>query len=46
MPAVAAAPTYAAAASRGFLRPVRSAIAPTNGISSTAITIDTEIVYA
>ena len=46
MPAVAAAPVYAAAASSGFLRPVRSATAPTSGITRTATTTDSETAYA
>lgn len=40
MAVVAAAPVYAAAASSGFLRPVRSAAAPTRGITSTATITD------
>ena len=46
MPAVAPAPMYAATASSGFLRPVRSATAPASGISSTATTIETDTEYA
>ncbi len=40
MPVVAAAPVYAAAASSGFLRPVRSAALPTSGIRTTATITD------
>lgn len=46
MPAVAAAPVYAAAASSGFLRPVRSAAAPTIGIRTTASTTEADTAYA
>ncbi len=37
---------YAAAASSGFFRPVRSAAAPTSGITSTATTTDRDTAYA
>lgn len=46
MQAVAVAPVYAAAASRGFLRPLRSAAAPTTGMTITATTMDTDTAYA
>lgn len=43
---VAAAPVYAAAASSGFLRPVRSARLPASGITTTARITDSDTEYA